>query len=78
MIAVYLLGHRVGDINEPVIYVSHKAYDYNGNEVTHGLAPILFFTDGNVAFLGESVMVNLAPGMYIARAGSETLKFSVK
>lgn len=37
MIAVYLLGHRVGDIKEPVLYVSHKSYDYNGNEVTEGI-----------------------------------------
>ena len=37
MVAVYLLGHRVGDIEEPVIYVNHKSYDYNGNEVTKGL-----------------------------------------
>ena len=33
MIAVYLLGHRVGNIEEPVIYVNHKAYDYNGQEL---------------------------------------------
>ena len=33
MIAVYLLGHRVGKIEEPVIYVNHKAYDYNGKEL---------------------------------------------
>lgn len=37
MIAVYLLGHRVGKIKEPVLYVSHKSYDYNGNEVTEGM-----------------------------------------
>ena len=37
MVAVYLLGHRVGDIKEPVIYVNHKLYDYNGNEVTKGI-----------------------------------------
>ncbi len=37
MIAVYLLGHRVGNIKEPVLYVSHKSYDYNGNEVTDGM-----------------------------------------
>lgn len=36
MIAVYLLGHRVGDIKEPVIYVDHKAYDYSGKEVKEG------------------------------------------
>lgn len=37
MVAVYLLGHRVGDIEEPVIYVNHKSYDYNGNIVTKGM-----------------------------------------
>lgn len=37
MVAVYLLGHRVGDIEEPVLYVSHKSYDYNGTEVVKGL-----------------------------------------
>ncbi len=36
MIAVYLLGHRVGDIEEPVVYVSHKALDYDGEEVKNG------------------------------------------
>lgn len=30
MIAVYMLGHRVGNIQEPVVYVSHKLYDYDG------------------------------------------------
>ena len=37
MITVYLLGHRVGDIEEPVLYVNHKSYDYNDNEVTKGM-----------------------------------------
>ena len=37
MVAVYLLGHRVGDIEEPVLYVDHKSVDYNGVEVTKGL-----------------------------------------
>lgn len=37
MIAIYLLGHRVGDIEEPVIYVDHKSYDYDGNVVTKGM-----------------------------------------
>ena len=31
MVAVYMLGHRVGDINTPVIYVNHHTYDYDGN-----------------------------------------------
>ena len=37
MVAIYLMGHRVGDIDVPVLYVSHNAYDYNGNVVTHGM-----------------------------------------
>jgi len=37
MVAVYILGHKVGDIEEPVLYVQHEAYDYNENRVTKGL-----------------------------------------
>ena len=37
MVAVYLLGHKVGDIEEPVVYVNHKSFDYDGNLVTKGL-----------------------------------------
>lgn len=37
MVTIYLLGHRVGDINVPVLYVKHKAYDYDGNVVTDGI-----------------------------------------
>ncbi len=37
MVTVYLLGHKVGDIEVPVLYVKHKSYDYDGNEVTKGL-----------------------------------------
>ena len=37
MVAVYLLGHCVGDIEEPVIYVRHQAYDYNEQLVTKGI-----------------------------------------
>lgn len=33
MVAVYLLGHCVGDIEEPVFYAKHKVYNYDGNEV---------------------------------------------
>ena len=31
MVAVYILGHRVGNIDAPVIYVNHHTYDYDGN-----------------------------------------------
>ena len=37
MITVYLLGHRVGDIEESVVYAQHKLYDYNGKEITKGV-----------------------------------------
>ena len=36
LIAV-ILGHRVGDIDEPVLYVKHKAYNYDEQLVTKGL-----------------------------------------
>lgn len=37
MVAVYILEHKVGNINVPVLYVNHKSYDYDGHEVTEGL-----------------------------------------
>ena len=37
MVTVYLLGHTLGDIEEPVIYVRHHSYDYNGSLVTKGI-----------------------------------------
>ena len=37
MVAVYLLGHRVGNIEEPVLYVHHESYDYDDRIVTKGL-----------------------------------------
>ena len=37
MVTVYLLGHKVGDIEEPVLYVRRHSYDYNDHLVTKGL-----------------------------------------
>ena len=37
MVTVYLLGHQIGDIEEPVLYVRRNSYDYNDREVTKGL-----------------------------------------
>lgn len=37
MVAVYLLGHQVGDIDKPVIYVERNALDYDGKEVKNGM-----------------------------------------
>ncbi len=36
MVAVYLLGHRVGDIDKPVVYANHDIYDYDGVKVENG------------------------------------------
>ena len=37
MVTVYLLGHRVGDIEEPVLYINHRAFSYQGEEVSKGM-----------------------------------------
>ena len=37
MVAIYLLGHRVGNIQAPIVYVKHKAYDYDDHEVCEGI-----------------------------------------
>ena len=37
MVAVYLLGHKVGDIEEPVIYVNHRVCDYYEQPVEKGI-----------------------------------------
>ena len=37
MVAIYLLGHCVGKIEEPVIYVNHHAYNYDGKKVVEGI-----------------------------------------
>lgn len=36
MIAIYLLGHRIGDIDKAVVYVNHKTLDYDGKEIENG------------------------------------------
>ena len=37
MVTVYLLGHALGDIEEPVLYVRHQSFDYNDRIVTKGM-----------------------------------------
>lgn len=37
MVNIYLLGHRVGDIEEPILYVDRGFYDYEGRAVNRGL-----------------------------------------
>ena len=37
MVAVYLLGHTVGEIEDPVVYVNHQAVNYDEEPVTKGM-----------------------------------------
>ena len=37
MVAIYLLGHRVGNLKAPVIYVNHDAFNYDGKKVEKGM-----------------------------------------
>ncbi len=37
MVAVYLLGHTVGEIEAPVVYVRHQVFDYDDRPVTRGM-----------------------------------------
>jgi len=37
MVAVYLLGHAVGEIEAPVIYVRHQVLDYDEKPLTRGI-----------------------------------------
>lgn len=37
IVSIYLLGHKVGDIKEPVIYVSRKYLNYDSQEITDGV-----------------------------------------
>ena len=36
LVAIYLLGHRIGDIDKAVVYVNRKAMDYDGKEIFNG------------------------------------------
>lgn len=55
IIAIYLLAHRVGQIEEPVLYVSNnKAYNYAGEVITAGM-PNAFIDSLN----HESVIVQV-------------------
>ncbi len=37
MVAVYLLGHQVGEIEDPVIYVRHQVFNYEDQPVVRGI-----------------------------------------
>lgn len=37
LITIYILGHCIGDLEEPVIYVRRQVYDYQGRPVIKGI-----------------------------------------
>lgn len=37
IVSIYILGHKVGDIKEPVVYVSRRYLDYDCREITEGV-----------------------------------------
>ena len=37
IVSIYILGHKLGDLEEPVIYVRRNYLDYNSNPITDGL-----------------------------------------
>lgn len=37
IVSIYILGHKVGDITEPVVYVKRQYLDYDTNEITVGV-----------------------------------------
>lgn len=37
IVSIYILGHKVGKIKEPVVYVSRKYLDYDSKEITEGV-----------------------------------------
>ena len=37
MVSIYILGHKVGDLQEPVIYVRRRYLDQESNPIVHGV-----------------------------------------
>ena len=37
IISIYILGHKVGDLHQPVVYVCRRYLDYDDNEITEGV-----------------------------------------
>lgn len=37
IISIYILGHKLGDLNEPVVYVRRRYLDYESREITEGV-----------------------------------------
>ena len=37
MVAIYILGHKLGDLEEPVVYVKRNYLDYDSNPIVNGV-----------------------------------------
>lgn len=37
MVSIYILGHKLGDLQEPVVYVRRRYLDHDSNLITHGV-----------------------------------------
>ena len=37
IVSIYLLGHKVGDLKEPIVYVKRQYLDYDSNEIHEGV-----------------------------------------
>ena len=37
IISIYILGHKLGDLQKPVVYVKRRYLDYDDNEITEGV-----------------------------------------
>ena len=37
IISIYILGHKLGDLNEPVVYVRRRYLDYESQEIVQGV-----------------------------------------
>ena len=37
MVSIYILGHKLGDLQEPVVYVRRRYLDHDSNPITHGV-----------------------------------------
>ena len=37
IISIYILGHKLGDLNEPVVYVRRRYLDYESREIAQGV-----------------------------------------
>lgn len=37
IISIYILGHKLGSLEEPIVYIRRNYYDYDNNTIVHGV-----------------------------------------